>query len=352
MSRDLDVQVKHLAAAVRRSRAAARSQGHANARQCTTFRGQTDLADEILSALESGSELPSRRAFRGPSFEPIEPKEAFSSTVERTDVLNFDGLPDHITDALLNCEEADPDEAHWEGPDGELLEHVASCGGQGRVQVVRVLDPFNPVGLFTPLSEEPLAAVAAVDIATGEPIAPYLGDVVTEDDPSIDETTNTYLFELDPDELALRGYDGPRGVGLRVDASKRGGLARFVNDRASFGLPARTANSYLELLYDGEQREWVVMLFASERIPKGREIIVDYGPDYWQVALPSILNGHEASSSSSRPRAGVKNTKPQPKGAKKNSRPSASSPTPRGKASSSGAAAATSHKKILGKRGR
>ena len=35
----------------------------------------------------------------------------------------------------------------------------------------------------------------------------------------------------------------------------------------------------------------VVMLFASERIPKGREIIVDYGPDYWQVALPSILNG-------------------------------------------------------------
>ena len=61
--------------------------------------------------------------------------------------------------------------------------------------------------------------------------------------------------------------------------------------------PARSANSFLELIFDGERKEFVVMLFASERIPKGREVIVDYGPDYWKAMLPAIIKEHEKASS-------------------------------------------------------
>ena len=54
---------------------------------------------------------------------------------------------------------------------------MASSGGEGRLKVVRALNPFSPVALFTPQTEQPLAAVAATDILAGEPIAPYLVDV-------------------------------------------------------------------------------------------------------------------------------------------------------------------------------
>jgi hypothetical protein len=89
-------------------------------------------------------------------------------------------------------------------------------------------------------------------------------------------------------------------LGLRVDASRRGGVARFVNDKESFGLPARRANSYLEVIFDEHEKEWAVVLFASETIPKGSEVIVDYGPDYWKVALPNLLRDHTPTDGTAR----------------------------------------------------
>ena len=110
--------------------------------------------------------------------------------------------------------DAREDEAHWSGPDGELLEAVARGEVEPRIRVMRAVSPFNPVALFTPPSELALAAVAAYQIEVGEPIALYLGDLVTAD---ADDPDNTYTYELDADELRLRGYAA--SAALRVDAS-------------------------------------------------------------------------------------------------------------------------------------
>ena len=100
-----------------------------------------------------------------------------------------------------------------------------------------------------------------------------------------------YLYELDPAELRRRGYAGR--ARLRVDASRAGGEARFINDRwAPDGLPPRTPNCYLELIFDGQTREFHLCFFASRRIRAGREIIVDYGPDYWEASHEALLRAH------------------------------------------------------------
>ena len=186
------------------------------------------------------------------------------------------------------CQEADEDEAHWSGPDGELLEAVARGEVEPRIRVVRAVSPFNPVALFTPPSELALAAVAAYQIEVGEPIALYLGDLVTAD---ADDPDNTYTYELDADELRLRGYAA--SAALRVDASTSGNESRFINDCwTPAGLPPRTPNCYLELIFDGQTQEFHLCFFASRRIRAGREIIVDYGPDYWEATHESLLRTH------------------------------------------------------------
>lgn len=277
--------IQHLASTVRRSRC--------RCAKFPSFRSDADLADDILAALADGKPLPSTRSFRGSDFTEIDAAAAFVSA-ERIDSIRYERLETHrhgeaILSALEACEELDEDWSHWNGPHGELLDMLVFGEAPPRLAAVRAENPFNPVALFTPRTDLPLAAVATVDIAASEPIAPYWGELVAEDDPLISESA--YLFELDPDALSARGYEGPR-VGLRVDAARRGSLARFVNDATSFGLPARSPNSFLELIFDGERREFVVMLFASEAIRKGQEVIVDYGPDYWAAALAHLLKAH------------------------------------------------------------
>ena len=43
----------------------------------------------------------------------------------------------------------------------------------------------------------------------------------------------------------------------------------------------------------GECNEPRLVFFASRRIAKGREIIADYGPDYWELASEVIIAMHE-----------------------------------------------------------
>jgi hypothetical protein len=258
-----------LIAAVRQSRA-----------QHGTGNNGNDLADQILAALADGSSLPKRK--KGQEFEDVDDATIWAG-VERLESVRYDRVRSRaggaaVLKALQACVEADEDEAHWSGPDGELLDAVVRDDLlEPRICVQRVVDPFNPVALLTPLSEEPLAAVAAETIEIGEPIAPYLGDLTLEDDPALGHST--YLYELDVEMLKLRGYKSPKGgKRLRVDASKAGGEARFINDKwAPAGLPQRTPNCYIELIYDGEAKEFFLVFFASKRIPKGKEVIADYG---------------------------------------------------------------------------
>ena len=126
-----------------------------------------------------------------------------------------------------------PKQAHWGGPDSELLEAVVTDNCSPRIhvmrarnphpnpsfhthpnpsltptpnQVMRARNPFNPVALFTPLAESPLCAVAAETIQASEPIALYLGELT--DEISLEgegKADNTYLYALSLEEMRSRG---------------------------------------------------------------------------------------------------------------------------------------------------
>ena len=268
------------------------------------------LHDRILAALAKG-EPPSDK-YDSSDFEAVEDDDCFGEAVgvEFIDELRLDKLRTtkagrSALDAIAACEEIDEDEAHWNGPHGELLDAIVHDACPPRIDVMRSINPFNPVALLTPPSEHALCAVAAVSIKAGEPIALYLGDLTLEDKKS---SSNTYVYEWSLDEMRARGYKG--SARLRVDASKCGGEARFVNDKwAPPGLPQREPNCYIELIFDGEAKQFHLVFFASKRIRKGQEIIADYGPDYWARAGEVLLECHRSYCE-----AREKETSSKPKG--------------------------------------
>ena len=262
-----------------------------------------DPADLLLAAIETGEPPPPRaRLYRGLAFEDVG-DEAFDG-VEYADSLCDERLrrTPHgraVLRALQGCHACDEDEAHFGGPDGELLRAIADGACESRITVKRALDPYNPVALLTPPSEPALAAVASEPIYAGEPIALYAGDLLCEEDEA-EASASMYLYELDPTELARRGYSPPagsRGCGrLRVDASRRGSEARYINDKWGGGLADRRPNCFVELLFDERDKRFLLVFFASRRIAIGREVIADYGPDYWQCALKGIREAHRTAT--------------------------------------------------------
>ena len=279
-----------LAAAVRKTRSLHRKRAPA-----VKDDAATNVADAILGAIEGDLPLPSRRSYRGPEFVDVPDELVFGPVagVEYIEGLRPDGLCDRHGDAILQamseCHELDEDEAHWNGPDGELLRAIVDGEAESRISVKRAVNPFNPVCLLTPPSEHALTATAAEPILAGEPIALYSGDLVAEGEST---ASNTYLYALDMDELRRRGYKGP-STQLRVDASRAGSEGRFVNDKFGGGVGERRPNCYIDLIFDGEHGEFVLVFFASRRIAKNSEIIADYGDAFWEVATDVLLQAHK-----------------------------------------------------------
>ena len=138
-------------------------------------------------------------------------------------------------------------------------------------------------------------------LQASEPIALYLGELT--DELSLEgegKADNTYLYALSLEEMKSRGYKA--SAQLRVDASKAGAEARFINDCwAPPGLPARTPNCYLELLFCGQAKQFHLVFFASARIKKGHEIIANYGPEFWRVASTVLLEAHAQAAAAGSP---------------------------------------------------
>ena len=136
------------------------------------------LADRILEALSSGAPLPSPKLALGADFGEADDEECFGATAGvdfinqmRIDRLEASAHGRAALKAMGSCKESDEDEAHWGGPDSELLEAVVTDNCSPRIHVMRARNPFNPVALFTPLAESPLCAVAAETIQASQPCA-------------------------------------------------------------------------------------------------------------------------------------------------------------------------------------
>ncbi|KAL2147310.1 hypothetical protein VTI28DRAFT_10300 [Corynascus sepedonium] len=156
------------------------------------------------------------------------------------------------------------------------------------VRITPITDPNHPAhgqaGLF-----------AARDLAPGELILPYLGEV----------HIGTPPFGLPPraaDDDARYDYGGSdydlwldRDADLAVDAARMGNEARFVNDyRGVPGRGGKKANAEFRVAWDprtGERCMAVFVLTAGKRatgrartvgIARGEEILVSYGRGFWQ----------------------------------------------------------------------
>ena len=139
------------------------------------------LADRILEALSSGAPLPSPKLALGADFGEADDEECFGATAGvdfinqmRIDRLEASAHGRAALKAMGSCKESDEDEAHWGGPDSELLEAVVTDNCSPRIHVMRARNPFNPVALFTPLTESPLCAVAAKTIQAMRTLSPTL----------------------------------------------------------------------------------------------------------------------------------------------------------------------------------
>ena len=255
-----------------------------------------DKHDAVLRRLvqaEAASGFPdAHNGHASRRFEDVAPDMPFEG-IERCDTLSLDRLRafdgEEVIEKLRACRQTYADKDNYSGANGRLLRKIAAGGS--RIKAVKDIDPMSPVSLFTPLSAQPYAAVAAVDIAEGEPIAQYAGELLREDDE--EPASNTYLYELDPAEMRERGYAGRT---LRINA-RNGGLARFINDRwAADGLPERTPNCFSALVFDGKAKLPRMVVYATAAIPAGHEVIIDYGPDYWKVTTKVLLEEHAADA--------------------------------------------------------
>lgn len=244
-----------------------------------------DAHDAVLRQLLSNPtrSLSMQRQDEQGALEAVGIEAAFKG-VERCEVLSLERMRsfcgEEVVEMLRRCRATFADKDNCSGENGRLLRRIVA--GHARIRVARDTRILSPVSLFTPISEQPLTAVAATHIEEGEPIAHYTGELIREDD--VEPADNTYLYEIDPAEMRERGYSGKT---LRINARNKGGVARFINDCWSpYGLPERKPNCFVALVFDEKVKLPRMVLFATATINEGEEVIVDYGPDYWKISKP------------------------------------------------------------------
>ena len=109
----------------------------------------SELEDAILEAIETGSRPPSRAMnFRGPEFQAI--GDGPFGDVELINEICYDRVQStpagaNALKALRNCTATDEDLAHFMHSDGEILRNFAFGDCDSRIEVKRVVSPFNPV---------------------------------------------------------------------------------------------------------------------------------------------------------------------------------------------------------------
>ncbi|KAK4126879.1 hypothetical protein N657DRAFT_677596 [Parathielavia appendiculata] len=150
------------------------------------------------------------------------------------------------------------------------------------VRITPITDPNHPAhgqaGLF-----------ATRDLAPGELILPYLGEIHIGTAPFGDKTEGYDYAKSDYDLWLDRDAD------LAVDAARIGNEARFVNDyRGVPGRDGKKANAEFRVVWDprtGEKCMAVFVLPAGKRavgrarvvgIARGEEVLVSYGRGFWQ----------------------------------------------------------------------
>ncbi|KAK4242813.1 hypothetical protein C8A03DRAFT_39971 [Achaetomium macrosporum] len=203
----------------------------------------------------------------------------------------------HLTPAHLRALRTRPADLSDPLPE---IPHNLKPGPCPAVRITPITDPNHPAhgqaGLF-----------ATRDLAPGELILPYLGEVHIGTAPfgSPASASDDYDYATSDYDLWL-----DRDADLAVDAARMGNEARFINDyRGVPGRDGKKANAEFRVAWDprrggGERCMAVFVLPAGKRavgrarvvgIAKGEEVLVSYGRGFWQGRREEGQQGEEYS---------------------------------------------------------
>lgn len=185
----------------------------------------------------------------------------------------------------LNLRLSNEDKEAWAAHPVRLAEIAQGRGADRYLQLAKIMSPYHPVNLFaSPGLDHGRAAVAKCDISEEFPIAQYSGELMYNSDKELDEVS-AYTYELV--DMKKRGYRGKR---LFVNAERKGGLSRFINDIwTPTGYPKKAANCYMRVVIDQETSLPMAVVYSQAKIKKGEEVLIEYGEQYWNVMFRGML---------------------------------------------------------------
>ncbi|EYC07675.1 hypothetical protein Y032_0069g341 [Ancylostoma ceylanicum] len=129
-----------------------------------------------------------------------------------------------------------------------------------------------PIEVFRTCDGRGWAVRALRNICKGAFIGEYTGELLCDAETARPERTDTYFFETRVGERLFT-----------VDARLYGNFTRFINHscrpNATVGMVVWEAQ--LEQLNH-------ICIFATENIPKGKEITISYGQSWWDAKLPQF----------------------------------------------------------------
>lgn len=148
-----------------------------------------------------------------------------------------------------------------------------------------------------------------VDIAKGEKIVEYKGEIITwkECEKRFGEDEGGYAFYVNS-KHCIDAFFTPQH------------LARYANDaRGLSRIKGLTNNAVYETMKDKK-----VFIVSTKKIPAGAEIFVSYGDEYWGAIREKIRDKEKAAKKEAKEKAKAKRSKAAQKPGSKNAKGKAS----------------------------
>ena len=162
-----------------------------------------------------------------------------------------------------------------------MLRDVGGVQPTGGVQplttVVEVEYTPHPARSFTPPDQRAYALVAARNIAKGEPVEVYGGNLWTNAglheasvNGEVEEFTDHYAYDINIEQLRAAGYTGDN---LTLENKRVSSRARFVNccqfrGESRRGNTAKHVNMHAELWWNDERSLPAVVFMAERAVQK------------------------------------------------------------------------------------
>jgi hypothetical protein len=216
------------------------------------------------------------------------PRSVVGDSVKEETRLLMLKLPAHIPNTLSIDGEAVP----FNRERLEYLLQSADGYDPNLLEVREIQSLTNPCRYFVPPWYRTFCVTAKADIKLGDLLCIYAGEMEEE----VQHRCSSYVYEL-PSSLGVSHFDSKEYgemPDLIVDAAKKGGIGRFMNDntfrRGEYQSEA-AVNVGVTWVYDLIPH---LVFYAAKDVKQGEELVSSYGSEFWDVMCRQALRGHSA----------------------------------------------------------